>query len=611
MPLYLLRWNFHNKRIFLSKYLYVKYILVMYFIIKNTKRIFSPNTILIKVISLARRRLRFLLPLYHLLPSLRGAINKLFSQHVETNRYYLKDGITPVEFFAALNFGGENYLMIRWWDRLQNWDNNEDFDILVANPNLDIWNKYLQFTPSSYKLDIYTDNGDLQGNGGVPYFPPVIFHRLLRNRKLYENLVYIPDKLDAYLAILFHMFFHKGATSGLKFLHAQQQEMDNRYKSFLNESEFTTPQLRGFTAQACFQALANYDFLPAEDLMLKYADKRPEIKPFLNNRSFDGYDRLFLLYLRETYFSERALSIVKGTLARDGYSVLFMENITKSQSKIVAQNIRGGNWGKGGYKVSAGVPKYWFIAIDRKETTDSEAYFKRRQKTKEFIRKELITQEPLSEKGNPVHSADTGDEIKHALELIASRSCKQITSYICAALCDPESWIKLGRSRTTWGDRKTQSVNKFFHVDTEKFSDQEIQTFEILASKNLAYNFQFRRERLFSYPMLQIIDEASIMAATGWADFFETLYLNKIVIPDLSWEQFCVDYDGVIKLVDGKYSFQVETQQDWWFWFNNGVVSYKKYQKSLMPVGYGTKSFLKNQDKFRPLKLDFLNTKIN
>ena len=391
--------------------------------------------------------------------------------------------------------------------------------------------------------------------------------------------------------------------SGLSFQGAPAQEIDERYLSFLNNSEYFQERLQNFNAGACFDILAENDFLPAEDLMLKYAEKRPEIKEFIRTKKFDGYERMFLIYVREAYSSEQTLSVIKSTLVREGYSVLFTENIKQSEIKLITENIRGGNWGRGGFAVSSGGPSSWILALDRREIPDVRAYFKRRQNVKEFIRKELIVKSPLKDKGNPVHSADSGEEIKQALELIASENCRQTLREIVAAIDNPEAKIKFGRIRTTWLDNTTLTINKFFNVDMETFINQERQAFTILEHNNFACNGHKRDNRLFSYPLFENSDEESVLTASNLSHFFEVLYLNKLVIPDLSWEQFAINSDGLIHLVDAKYVFQVETEKEWRLWYNNGILKFRKYRRHPMPIGYATSAHLQQHTKFSNLKL--------
>ena len=65
------------------------------------------------------------------IPFLNEFAYERFARHYSTNRYYLKEHLTPKTFFEALNDSGENYILLRWWEDIHDWDLSEDFDIAL------------------------------------------------------------------------------------------------------------------------------------------------------------------------------------------------------------------------------------------------------------------------------------------------------------------------------------------------------------------------------------------------------------------------------------------------------------------------------------------------
>ena len=82
--------------------------------------------------------------------------------------------------------------------------------------------------------------------------------------------------------------------------------------------------------------------------------------------SANVFDDFFLIFVRERYSDKWTGSEIAKVLEDNQYSVLYMAAIQRQDIDFIASRVRGGNWTRGGFEVSAGKPSDWILAVDRK-----------------------------------------------------------------------------------------------------------------------------------------------------------------------------------------------------------------------------------------------------
>lgn len=570
-----------------------KVITIFYFVLRVVVVARNPSKLMVRLVLLFRPIFGFVKPLAaKLFPKLLESIYKSFSNYQSSPRYYIKGDLTPQKFFAHLNAAGEKYVLLRWWENIDDWDVDEDFDILVLDINVEIWRSLVQVRPNKYKIDLYSDNGNLDGFIHTPHYSNEISRRIFSNRVKYQDILYRPCDEDFHLSILYHMLLHKGVLSGLLFDGYAAIEMEKKYRDVLQQwqtSSFDRQKI--VTAEDAVNILKENNFYPPDDLFEKYKEKRKELKTLQPVTEATGFENFFLIFVREMYGTQDMLEAAISVLSENGYVVLFCEQIDEAMKQKVANDVRGGNWSSGGFEISSGTPSHWIVAIDKLEDGTASIYQNRRIKTKDKIRRLLHCQNGFAKIGNPVHSTDNGAETLQYLPLLCSEVQLQLLNSMALAMQETHKHFKVSRYSVTWYNKEEDVFKRLYGCNKRQFLEKE-QKFSALFAEH-GYGIISRCDSLnvLSSEMGAGIDKVTPDLVPKLEGFYNFLRTQKIMLPDLRLEQFVIADNGALAYVDYKYLIIASDLNEWQNWFDTGMVSPFRHHDKELPLGYGTYHF--------------------
>ena len=236
---------------------------------------------------------------------------------------------------------------------------------------------------------------------------------------------------------MYHMLLHKGRLSGLEFSGEQDTQTDSRYWDALEKHSSKLEFQLSKKPEDFSSVLKKVGYFPKGDLLEKYIENRPELDFLSDNSSANVFDDFFLIFVRERYSDKWTGSEIAKVLEDNQYSVLYMAAIQRQDIDFIASRVRGGNWTRGGFEVSAGKPSDWILAVDRKTGLSSDKKLIRKQ-SKKRIRDRIQQRNWWRRIGNPVHSTDFGYETEEYLKLLLPKNQYQDYYYLASSLTNSD-----------------------------------------------------------------------------------------------------------------------------------------------------------------------------
>jgi hypothetical protein len=337
-------------------------------------------------------------------------------------RRHLAPGLTLDEFFDVLARSSVEYVVLRWFDTLPHVAPGEDIDLLVADQDLELVWSLMAPRPGprpGQKFDIYSVSG-LPGSdyNGIPYYPPAFAREVLDAREWFRNRYCVPNQQHHFDSLAYHAVYHKGYSSGLadRFSgHLKEPIPDHDYAEVLGGLGRALdlpvdPTLDGLDAY-----LAERGLRPPLDTLERLAPTNRWIEDrFLSERPEvdEVWRGLAVFVLRER--AEPSVDAACQELDRQGFEVLEVLKLDPVQQQRVADRLRGGNWARGPWPLSGGLPAVYLIAYDVAPQVDQETGVRannlRVPRAKERLRARLLADVAVDRTFNPVHSSDNADQ---------------------------------------------------------------------------------------------------------------------------------------------------------------------------------------------------------
>lgn len=449
-------------------------------------------------------------------------------------RRYIPQNFTRKSFLQHLKISSLDYVILRWFDKLESFKGNleEDIDILINDNSVKKISDILNSNVGILPVDIYSLSGT---NGtsyaGLPYYPYNFSKDILKTKIIHNDNFYIPNKINYLLSLTYHIVFHKSVKSGLpisdKIKNNQNQDVDHAYKSIVQkELDKNEIKLKKITLLNLKKILEEFKCTPSYDLLLKLSNikKNDEfIKMLIKSKEesikndFKKIVGLSILIIRERaykYFrAEKVLSILDSF----GFEVLDMNEIEENLIDNIKENIRGGNWGQGPFKISGGYPIYYIVAYDPFYVEPSkEVLIKYPNLENEKIvalKRELrnFFSNNLSEYGfNGVHSSDNFYESIDYLEQIYNFDKQKISKILHK--CTESKNFYFHKNYTILKDLSKHSnrakvnlidyngkkaIKKTFKTNKKDFFERELLIFSIFKEKEFIPNLYFKGDNYF------------------------------------------------------------------------------------------------------------------
>lgn len=353
-----------------------------------------------------------------------GVSKQLLKNRLRKNRgkrRYIHPKLGVEGFFKELKQRNLSYCVLRWFENLPSVEVGEDIDILVADEDIYDLEPLLTGTKSyGTPCDIYTVSG-LPGTSyrGIAYFPAHLAREILNTSVLQDGLVRVPDPRRHLLSMAYHAVYHKGYESGVPSEIGQSvliESVDHNYPEVLHEcarkAGMKAPEM---TLEGLDHYLHEHEWRPPGDALEKLSKRNQWINDyfFSNIPEKEAYWEGFSVFIvRESGLDY--IDLVRSMLFDSGFQILFENRIEGQQQSTAAKNLRGGNWNRGPWPVSGGLPAYIFAVHDcfpispNKELSEKHPGLKnsRLMDTKIRIRDAINRKKLRHQRCNILHSAD-------------------------------------------------------------------------------------------------------------------------------------------------------------------------------------------------------------
>ncbi|WP_146010654.1 serine/threonine protein kinase [Halomonas heilongjiangensis] len=355
-----------------------------------------------------------------------------------THRRFIDHSLGVTGFLKVLKENDVNYVVLRWFEELPEVSPGEDIDILVADEDAERMTSYVGVDEKRQDIpcDIYSVSG-LPGTSshGMAYYPVASARQILNNAIWWSDLVRAPAPDEHFLSMCYHAVYHKGYMSGLpssdhelnkKVISPRDHDYAGVIERLYENSSF---RFDGFemTLEGIDGVLEKMGWRPATDTLEKISQKNQWVRDALLSTSTElpAYLKGLTVFLvREKGVDY--LSRIKEKLFVIGFDHILEGEICADRVHTIAENIRGGNWGKGPWAVSGGLPVYYFVTIDVKPIVPSGETIQehvgldndRIPLAKRTIRAVYNNDRAPEERCNIIHSTDHAAQALEYLELI-------------------------------------------------------------------------------------------------------------------------------------------------------------------------------------------------
>ena len=336
-------------------------------------------------------------------------------------RRYIHPKLGVEGFFKAMKEEDIHYAVLRWFESLPQVGEGEDIDILVADEDIHRMEPYLTGTKSfGTPCDIYTASG-LPGTSyrGIAYFPEHLARELLETARLQQDLVRVPDPRRYLLSMAYHATYHKGYESGIPSVTGNSlrvESLDHDYPAALRaceaEAGICIPEM---TLEGLDSFLQAHNWSPARDALEKLSARNSWVKDrfFTDLTELEPYWRGFSVFIVREQGIEY-LDLARSILTDAGFDILFETAIEGDARSRAARSLRGGNWNRGPWPMSGGLPAWLFAVNDCFPVTPPKALLEKHQglanarllDTKNRIRDAVNRQKFRGNQSNVIHSAD-------------------------------------------------------------------------------------------------------------------------------------------------------------------------------------------------------------
>ncbi len=358
----------------------------------------------------------------------------------QTQRRFIDSALGVSGFLEVLKAEGIDYAVLRWFEELPHVAPGEDIDILVADQDVERLTFYTKFIgkKNDTPCDIYSVSG-LPGTSSrnMPYYPVPVARKILKNAIWVNGLVRAPSCDDHFLSMCYHAVYHKGYASAIPSENADRNRKvvlscDHDYMGTIKRLyEASSLRLSDFsiTLEALDRLLDEAGWKPAYDTLQKMSVKNQWIHDALLSNVVDTQESLrglTIFLVRE--MGMPYLETIKEILFEEGFDHVLEGCIPGEDVGLVAAGIRGGNWGKGPWPKSGGLPAYYFVVYDVKLIPPTEAAEKEHPglvnerislakiKIRDYYNREVSSQERC----NIIHSADNAVQALDYLNIIGS-----------------------------------------------------------------------------------------------------------------------------------------------------------------------------------------------
>ncbi|MBE0488170.1 MAG: hypothetical protein IBX53_03745 [Halomonas sp.] len=433
---------------------------------------------------------------------IRRRLSRLLRRPINQRRF-VDSSLGASGFLKILKEEDVDYVVLRWFETLPHVAPGEDIDILVADNDIEIMTSYMKSVGNKGDIpcDVYSVSG-LPGSNSrnMPYYPVPIARKILDNAIWVNHLVKAPSHDDHFLSLCYHVLYHKGYSSGVPSEDAERNKKvlpcnDHDYVAMLErlyqESSLKSAQFV-VTLEGIDRILSEAGWKPAHDTLEKISMRNQWIRDALCEDAVeipDDLRGLSIFLVREE--GMEYLDVIKKILFDQGFDHVMEGSIPEERVGRVASGIRGGNWGKGPWPKSGGLPSYYYVVYDAKPISPNKKMLKdhpglhneRISMAKLNIRDKYNREVGPKFRCNILHSADNADQTLYYLGLINTGCIPFVKEEACrkySAFATPFAVVKdlskhARRAKVELIDfHGKKAICKTFKEGREHFLEREI-----------------------------------------------------------------------------------------------------------------------------------------
>ena len=288
--------------------------------------------------------------------------------------------------------------------------------VLVADEDLGRVRRLTTRWPVGVPVEVYSPSG-LPGFafGDMPYMPPSFARRVLANARS-EGAFHAAEPQDGFFARLYRA------------LYLTPRDFDASPDAVFadavpGQAIGPTIEALGLVGGALSSLVEVDDFMarhgwrPPLDMLERIGCWNPWIADKLRAEgNWLGAERpgLTVFYIRQAAIEQGKAAAILGVLGEVGFSMLPVPELDAEQLQAVADEVRGGNWGKGPFPSSGGVPALVVAAFDPAPIVPDAAMLEqfplldnaRIQLAKRAVREAVQAGLPRNARYNAMHSTD-------------------------------------------------------------------------------------------------------------------------------------------------------------------------------------------------------------
>lgn len=352
----------------------------------------------------------------------------------EPARFYIPQDVSRLSFLRGLNSNGVNYVVLRWGNDIEDLGHDEDLDILVEDND---WKSLLSLVSKKkggFPLDLYRDRGARHKGVLIEYFPRTIAKHILQNRVVSQRGFYVPEKGTYLLALAYHLIFHKKQLVDGKMPLSKDADRILREFRRCDEDFLNFSKTYDSVSEGLIDKLHDQGFLPPLETISNFCRENPifteSFRNVLGNKTLPELHENLVVFILRSYALENGLEEKALTWLEDhGFSVVDTFSLSSDQVEEISALSRGGNWGKGPYFRSGGLPAKVVTCFDsfpdyRIEPGKVFTAENFRYRLKNKLRKDLLAERLFHTHANFIHSPDNTHEAMQILGCLTS--CERI-----------------------------------------------------------------------------------------------------------------------------------------------------------------------------------------
>lgn len=252
--------------------------------------------------------------------------------------------------------------------------NQADAEFLIADDDLDRVGDLVTKWPDGPSIKLYSVTGgrrehrfeppDLRAkaNYAVSLFPPRLAQALIAGAAPDERGVRVLGARERFLACAYRAaYLQRECWDGGRSDSTASAECDSGLRRLAADVDMVLDAK--ITPRKLDDLLSDCGWRPSLDLLERAAHWMPWIRDILPDREEEAAG-LSVFFLRSAAVEAGWGPKIVDSLRLNGFEPLLILDLDDEQARIAAAEFRGGNWGRGPYRVSGGPPASICVALD-------------------------------------------------------------------------------------------------------------------------------------------------------------------------------------------------------------------------------------------------------